>query len=278
MNITQKSIIDDIKLVLSKFKVTDENRIDEDWLASKINQVRAQLIQKQFSQSEQVDQTWLSDLGLITFHEVNFADDPSVDYCECNISKSFIPQTISLVSRYANWDLGIYTIISACGRNRYYTRPFVQWKYIPKDHEYSKFNYYSRINSAIYVNKVVDKLRVVAILYDPTDGKLIHSAPVVSGSLVSGTVYLVKGGQVIYNATVYNDGDTFTAGATANYTGDGRVYLNAQVVAYRETDPYPASADMVRDIVIEICTKEFEIEKGQIPDILNDSQDDSQKS
>jgi hypothetical protein len=35
---------------------------------------------------------------------------------------------------------------------------------------------------------------------------------------------------------------------------------------------------MARNIVFEICTKEFGIEKGQIADVRNDSEDDTQKS
>jgi hypothetical protein len=32
------------------------------------------------------------------------------------------------------------------------------------------------------------------------------------------------------------------------------------------------------NIVLEICTKEFQIEKSQIPEVRNDSEDDTQKS
>lgn len=277
MNITLKTIVDDISNLLTKFGKTDESRINDVWLAYKINQVRSQLIMKRYDETESIDYSWLSDLGLVSFHSVNFADDPSVDYCCCDISKAFIPQTINLPTKTANVDLGIYAVISSCGKTKFYNRQLTQWRYIPADHEYNKFSYYSRINTAMYVNKKVDSLRIVALLANPEDGYYKRSAPIASGSLVNGTSYIVKGGQVIYNATVYQDGDTFTAGATTTYTGDGKVYLASQAIAYRETDPYPVSPDMARDIVLEICTKEFGIEKGQIADIRNDSKDDAQK-
>jgi hypothetical protein len=225
-----------------------------------------------------IDQSWLSDLGLVSFHEVNFADDPSVDFCECDISKAYLPQVISLPSKSPNQDLGLQMIISACGKMRFFNRALSQWKYIPKNHTYAKFNYYSRINTAMYVNKRVEQLRIVALLANPEDGFCIKSEPIANGSIVSGTVYIVNGGQIVYNSTIYNDGDTFTGTAATTYTGSGKVYLNTQKVAYSETYPYPVSPDMARNIVFEICTKEFGIEKAQIADVRNDSEDDTQKS
>jgi polyisoprenoid-binding protein YceI len=123
----------------------------------------------------------------------------------------------------------------------------------------------------------MSKVRAIAILLHPEDGYLNNSAPVASGSLVNGTVYLVKYSQIVYNSTVYAANSTFTATATTTFTGQGTVYLNSQVEAYDETDPYPASGEMIRAIELEILTKEFGIEAGQIADIRNDSIDDTQK-
>jgi hypothetical protein len=41
-----------------------------------------------------------------------------------------------------------------------------------------------------------------------------------------------------------------------------------------ENDPYPVSAHLARQIVISILTTEFQIEKQQVMDVLNDSADD----
>jgi len=152
-----------------------------------------------------------------------------------------------------------------------------QWNYIPSDSTWSLFKYYDRRNTDLYVNTIVDKLSFTGLLLDPADGYLINSAPVASGGLVSGTVYLVKYGQVIYNNVVYAENSTFTANATATFTGNGTVYLNSQARAYRDTDPFPASGEMIRQIELEILTKEFKIEANQIPDIINDSVDDAKK-
>jgi len=279
MDITQKTISDDIYSLLNKFKRTDENRVPEPWMYHKINQVRADLMVRQYRETDIIDQSWYSDLGLVDFHEVNIADDVNAAYCDCPISKAYVPQVITLPTKSINQDLGFQMIMSACAKKtRYYNRSISQWNYIPKEHTYSLFRFYSRINTAMYVNAKVDQLRIVALLANPEQGFYTKSLPIASGSIVSGTSYIVVGDQIIYNAVIYNDGDTFTGTATTIFAGSGKVYLESQKTAYIETYPYPVSAEMARQIVIEICTKEFGIEKGQIADDTNDSEDDTQKS
>jgi hypothetical protein len=251
--------------------------LNNDWLPLKIDEVRAQLIVDSWNKNESLDQNWLTDLGLVTFHKVNFSDDVNVDYCGCPISKAYIPQVISLNSKSPNQDLGIQMIVSVCGKNSYANKPLTFWKMIPKEHTYNMFPMYYRINTALYVNRNVEKLRIVALLTRPEDGYFIKSEPIASGSIVSGTSYIVKFGSIVYNSTVYAEDTTFTGVVSATYTGSGTVYLASQKVAYRDTYPYPISADMARQITLEICTKEFGIEKGQITDVRNDSKDDIQK-
>lgn len=274
----KKQIIDSIRNLLTKFNVTDDTRLDEDWLSYKIDQVCAQLKIALYSQTNILDQTWLSDLGLVNTHRINIADDINVSYCNCDVSKFYIPQVISFLSKDGNLDLGVYAIISACGTKQYYPKRIFQWRYTPNEHTNSMFKYYWRINSAVYMNDKIDKVRVIACLLHPEDGKFIDSTPISSGSLVSGTQYIVKFGGIVYNNTPYVDGETFTANATATFTGTGKVYLASQARAYRETDDYPASGDMIRAIELEILTKEFGIEKSSIPDQRNDSKDDAQKA
>lgn len=277
MPITQKNIIDDIKNLTSKFNVTDESRLNNDWLPLKIDEVRAQLIVQQYKETETLDQSWLTDMGVVDFHKVNIADDSRVSYCGCSVSKAYIPQVISLPTKSPNQDLGIQMITSVCGKTSYYNRPLNQWRQIPGSHPYTLFPFYYRFNTALYVNREIEKLRIVALLLRPEDGYYILSAPVTSGSIVSGTVYIVKFGQVIYDSVIYNEEDTFTGTAVTTFAAAGSVYLQTQQVTYRDTYPYPVSADMARQITLEICSKEFGIEKGQIADVRNDSKDDVQK-
>lgn len=279
MSTTKKHIVDSIRNQASKFKVSDELRLDPDWLGDKVDQIASQLKIAQYLQTGILDQTWLTDLGLVDTYKVNMADDINVTFCNCTISKFTIPQTISFISKDGNLDLGVYQLISACGKYQFFPRRMSMWSYTPEDSPMSKFKYYSRINTACYLNDGnLRKIRPILCLLHPEDGKLINSANIVSGDLVSGTSYTVKFGGVVYLSIPYSDGDTFTANATATFTGTGKVYLTSQARAYAETDPYPASGEMIRMIELEILTKELGIEKQQIADQRNDSIDDSQKT
>jgi hypothetical protein len=286
---TKKNITDSIIEMATRFSKTDESRIDEDWLSYTIDKVRAELIIKEYQQTNIIDQTWFTDIGLLTFHQVNFADNITVDCdpvaaaCGCNVSKTTVPQFISLKNKDGNLDLGLWSVISPCGKTTYYPERMSMWRYTPECHTNSLFGKYTRINTSLYVNRVVEKLRIVGIPLNPEDGILTSSAPVPSGSIVLGTVYRVKCGQIIYAGVVYQNNDTFTGTSVmgadiTTYQGSGFVYKNSQIAAYRDVDPYPASGDMIRMIELEILTKEFGIERQMIPDIRNDSKDDASKT
>jgi hypothetical protein len=274
---SKKNILDFIRNILTRFKLTDDSRFDENVISYLIDQVRADLIVKQYIATNILDTTWLSDLGLVNFYRVNFADDNTIT-CNCDVAKATIPQIISLNNKNGNQDLGMYSVVSACGSKSLTSRRMFQWKYTPPEHTNSLFTYYWRINTQMYVSDpTITQLRIIPVLLHPEDGYLKNSSPVVSGSLVNGVVYTVRVNQIVYNATVYNINDIFTATSTTTYTGLGLVYLNSEIIAYRDIDAYPASAEMIRQIQLEILTKEFKIEAGEIPEIRNDSSDDSNK-
>lgn len=268
--LTKKAIVDDILNLVEKFSRSDDSRKDETWLSWKIDHVRSQMIVASYSKNRIIDRSWLTDMGVQDFHSTNFADDPTVGYCCSDISKLTIPSVISLKD-----DLGVFSLLSACGTKEYTRYPLQSWKIIPKSHIRSKFNYYDRINTALYVNKEVEKLRPILILEFPEDGYIVDSTPITSGNIASGTSYTVKG-TIIYAGTAYKNNETFTGGATTTFSGNGKVYLTSVLTELSETKAYPVSADMARDIVLEICTKEFRIEQAQISDVKNNSVDDEQ--
>lgn len=279
---TKKNIIDDLTIILTRFQPTDDSRLDPNFLSFKIDQVRAELIIKQYAATNVIDYHWLSNVGLIPFSPVNMADSNLVA-CDCNISKAVIPQTITLQNKDGNLDLGIYSLISACGKTTYYPSRTSLWRNWPEGHTNNLFGWYARINTDLYVNKLVEQLKLTAILLNPEEGYLINSVTVPSGSIQNGVVYYVVQSAIFYNGHAYYPGDTFTGGAfmgviVTTYTGQGVVYLNAQVTAYRDVDPYPAGGEMNRMIVLEILSKEFGIEEHQIADIRNDSKDDASKT
>ena len=61
MNITQKSLFDDLINILTKFGRTDETRIDEDWVYNKFNEVRAEMLKEAYRKTGMADPSWYQD-------------------------------------------------------------------------------------------------------------------------------------------------------------------------------------------------------------------------
>lgn len=279
---TKKELIDDVLMIASDFVPTDDSRLSERWISYKIDHIRAEKIIRNYNVNENVDFAWLSPPFYISLYKINEADNAATFYSNCEMSKCEIPPVISLTNpQDSNQDVGIYALMSSDGKFAYYPRALQMIQMIPAEHAMKKFRYYARYNTTLYVTGIVDRLRLSPILLYPEDGYLTNSAPVASGSLVSGTTYIVKFGNVVYNSVQYLGNDptrnTFTATATATYTGSGKVYLYNQVEAFEETDPYPVGGEMAREIVLEILTKEFAIEQSMLGDYENDNTDDFRK-
>jgi len=278
---TKKKLIDDVIEIATRFNPTDDSRLSDRWISYKIDQIRAQLIVRNYRNDETVDFAWLSQPFFIELYKTNTADDPKLMYCNCVVSKTTIPPVISLSNPNANnQDVGIASLISACGKFGYYPRLMNLWNF-PSEHTFSKLRFYARYNTTLYVNKDVQRLRLSPILLYPEDGFIINTQPVANGSIQNGVQYIVKFGNVTYNGNTYygddNTKNTFTGTATTTYTGTGKVYLYSNVSAFEETDDYPVGGEMAREIVIEILTKEFAIEENAINDYLNDNQDDQKQ-
>jgi hypothetical protein len=279
MAITRKKIVDAIFILAERFSRTDESRIDEDYLSYLVDQVRVSEILKEYNVTHVIDQNWLVDFGIYDLTRVSFADDPLVDFCECDISKAEIPEIISLTTLGdGNLDLGL-KVISACGKTSYTRESIEIWKMIPKEHVRSKFSYYQRFGNIIYVNKVEPKLRFIGIPAS-IDGLMIKKTlPIISGSVQSGYSYTVKGstGSLIYNGTTYLPNDTFTGvlGVTTfTASGTSQLFYTNYQVPMTQNDPYPVSSHMARQIVVSILTTELKLEQQQVVDVVNDSVDD----
>ena len=282
MAITRKKIVDAIFILADRFSRTDESRLDEDYLAFLVEQVRVSEILKEYNITGIIDQNWLIDFGILDLTRVNFADDPLVDFCQCDISKAQIPEIINLTSLGdGNLDLGLKAI-SACGKNNYTYYPLEMWRQIPSEHIRSKFYYYQRFGTIIYVNKHVNKLRFMGIPAS-TDGLIIKKTlPVISGNVKLGYNYMVQGttGSLTYNGVTYLPNDIFSgvSGITTFIaSGTSQLFYQNYQVVMTENDPYPVSAHMARIIVISILSTELKIEQSQVADVVNDSVDDALK-
>lgn len=275
---TRKQLVDAIFVLHDRFSRSDEGRIDEDYLAYAIEQARVEEILKEYNVTKIIDQNWLVDFGIYNMTKVNFADDPNIDFCSCDIVKAEIPKTINLtLLGDGNLDLGL-RVMSACGKKSYTYDPIERWRLLPKEHVKNMFGFYARFGNIIYVNKLVNNLRFFGIP-ETIDGLMIKKTlPVISGSIKLGYLYMVKGatGSVTYDGVIYLPNQTFTGTSTTTFTASGtsQVFYENYEVEMTENDPYPVSPHMARNIVLSVLTKELQIERQEEVDTINDSIDD----
>jgi len=271
---TKKALIDEIQLIAQRFVQSDDSRIPDRLISRLIDNTRAQLIVEKYRLTETIDYAWRSQPFYIDFYKIESTDDPNMAFCNCQMMKTEIPPVISLTNYNAsNQDVGCI-LYSACGKYEYFPNSLELINKIPKGNTLGLFKYYCRYNTTLYATGTATKLRLSPILLYPEDGYLINSEPVLSGSIVSGTDYIVKFGTVVYNTVTYYANDTFTGASATTFTGTGKVYLQNQVSAFEETSVYPVGGDMDREIMLEILTKEFQIEESMISELKNDSIDD----
>lgn len=278
---TRKQIVDLILILATKFRESDDSRFDEDALAQMVENARVTEIINEYNITGIIDQNWLVDFGIYPLTRINFADDPIVDFCSCDIMKAEIPSVMNLTALgEGNLDLGL-KVISACGSKEYSYYPIEFWRNLPKEHTRSKFNYYQRFGNDIYVNKLVNNLRFIGIP-ETTEGLMIKKTlPVVSGYIKTGIIYVVNGtGSLTYNGVIYLPNQNFTGvtGVSAyTVTGSCQAFYKNYEIEMTENDRYPVSVHLARQIIISILTTELQIEKQQVADVVNDSTDDALK-
>jgi len=261
--------------ILTRFGYTDDSRLEPENIQFMRDNVRVQMIKQEFDRTKTVDPAWVQDLGFVLTTPVTFDDDVNIPYCECLLSKVTIPGNIDLRSPNTNVDSSL-KIIGSCGKKQYFPYQIELLQLIPKEHTRNKFSYYIPIGSAIYLNKLVDKVRVIGVFEKPSQVNEITTEYVMSGDLVVGQSYVVKKAQIVHNGLGYNVGQTFIA-VNATYTGNGYVVSASRTKAYTEDSPYPIQGDMARQLILDILTKEFLIEESKISDVKNSSSDDQQE-
>lgn len=276
---TKQYWIDNFKNIATALDITDERAFDDNLISFWLDGGRATIIVADYKENKIIRREWLTDLGMVDFWRVNFADDPFITYCKCDISKAFVPKVVSITGEGGNPDLGINAVMSSCGTKSYYQKAINIWKDIPKEHIYTKFNWYDRIDTVMYVNRQVEGLRILAVLETPEDGYINKSKPVASGDLIAGTTYVVKYKQITYNFITLAPQDTFIAQAgLTTYLGAGSVYPATSLAELTRKESYPLSIDLMRKVMIDVFAKEFNIAMNRMTDVLNDSQDDEVKA
>lgn len=270
-SMTLKQITSSIMLVLAKSKLSKDFRIETRHIQFLVSQYRSRGIREEYKRNMQIDPSWLQDMGIMAFTQINSADDPSIPYTSQPLSKTTIPPVVSLPN-----DTGTYRVVGSSKQKNYYPITVERFFSLVEGSIRDKFDYFFRVGYAVYVNELIDQGNMVLVLDDPLDGFVIRTENVLSGNITTGDTFVVKSGQVIYNSVVYNANDTFVGIINIpNYTGTGVVQYNLKKRQMTIDDEYPMSLTLAEYIVIKILTQEFKIEPTEIGDIRNEGNDES---
>lgn len=273
---SRKELIWDVKIILEAGGITDESRLDEDYVGYKIDQKRSKEIRDTYKRNPVIEPIWLQDYGIFDLSLVNKAEDRAINICDCRFSKAVIPPVVSITDNLGNIpDIGTYSIRSSCGTHEFYYNNIAKLSLVHPDSILKNFRYYTKVGNAIYLTPEVNKARAILILDSPLDGFVLDNTYVPSGSIKAGTTYEVASGSINYNSVVLQKGNTFVGvtGVTT-FAGNGKVFLQNQKRRMTDDDQYPMSHTMAEVVLMKIFTQDYKIESGQVADLVNNSKDD----
>jgi len=265
-----ENIIYDIKHLLDA--LTDDTRINDAHLIFKINNYWAIFLKDEIEKTGIINESYFSRFPLITTNPVSSADDPNVIGGTVKFSKFKMPAIMNIPNTFG-LPVRLYT---AERHNRIYeiTRDYLFEMLHSEDDTIDLYKYFFREGNEVYIYPVVHKVSLLALLQNPLEASVYYTTPELLFQLENGIEYVVTSGSVKdSNNTLYLKNETFTCDSSLSYTGDGVVYRVNQVLDADKDSDYPIPPDIAQRIVLEILTKDYMLEKQNIFDIVNDSQD-----
>lgn len=277
---SKQKIIYDIITIMTAFGYTDDDKLDEDYIGYKVDEKRAKEIRDSYDRKPMIDPVWIQDMGIVEFTPINYADDKTLPFLNCQLYKATLPPIVSFSQSMMNKNnLGIQ-IFSADLSNEFYFQKFgdfvMRLKKLSDDHPAHLYQYFTQLMRSVYTTKGT-KLRPLLILENPLDGYVLQTENMQSGTLTLGDTFEVISGQATHNGVLYIPGQTFVA-LNPFFTGTAVVqYLN-QKRKMTWLDEYPLSNSQIEIVILKILTEELKIEEQQARDLRNDSQDKSKQT
>lgn len=143
------------------------------------------------------------------------------------------------------------------------------------------FRFFFRSGFSFYFYNYFSPINAELILGNPMDGWRYLTGRVIT--IEPGEEYEVRQGSVYYNGTQFSSyagtGSKYFTGVDGidSFTATGSVQpivtFRNQKRKMRVTDPYPVDQGMAQDIILAILTKDFQINRNQILDAVNDAAD-----
>ena len=266
-------IIYDIKELLLALK--DDTRIKDSYLIHKIINYNCLMTEQMIAQGISIPEQCYSRLPRRIVHEVTSADHPDIVHSSIKLGKVDLPKLINVQ------DIDKVLRVNSTSRQMQIYRttfPFLMHMIRANDSRLQLFHYYVPYGLGLYIYRFLPELDIMALLEDPTEAFDVSSEMMGISELVNGTEYVVMTGAVNETVgaviTTYKRFDNFTYDTTKVYTGDAKIIKEDSVHQISLQDDFPITRSMAQQIVIQILTRDYQIEKQAIPDIYNDAMDD----
>ena len=265
-----EEIIYDIRTLMNQS--SEDSRLDDSFLAYKINEYRATLIQKKYAETREVEPEWLQTIPVSLVTCVGTGDDPSVYGESTRLGKVTLPSVVSLPR-----NLGLYRMSSSSKQKQIYPTTEHEFYMMLEtgDTRLELFEFYFPIGKAHYFYPYREKATATCILENPLEAQGKLTEIILNGNLSDGTSYIVTQNAVVYGGVMYLPGQQFVALSTigSSYQGDGVLFLKDKLFTLDTRNDYPCDAAMAEQIIMEILTKDFKIESSFVTDMRQDFAD-----
>lgn len=270
---TLEEFIGDVRTVLRQ--TTDDSSFSDLFILSKGLNYRSIFIPQQFLSTGEISPDWLMRLGNKRLTPVSSADNPNIPDGSIKVGKLKFPSAIPV-----GHNLGVEMVMNTQRQKQIYRTswPILMHMIQAKDNRLELFSYYCTIADNLYVYPFIDQIDISIIPENPLDCIELETEFINVDGLVIGTEYFILSGSVtktIDNVqTTYKKNEEFICEQDAEYNFYGKVIKSERIKLVSATTRFPADRGMCQRIILEMLTKDFNIEIKNIPDVTNDSIDE----
>lgn len=273
---TPEEIIYDIRTLLRQLH--DDSSVKDAHILRKISNYRALFIKIDNEANKRLEDSWFQRLKLTSLTPVFSSDDPTIGFTTVKMGRCTLPTIIDLDM------MASIRLTTASRMKEVYYKDFAMLRemIMADDYRLKIFDFYTKMGqNTYYFYPYHDRISPDLILDDPFDGYIFNTefgdlanlSHGISYTVVDGTIKSLATSGTVDIETIYKKGETFIADGNLVYSGIGHVVLTTQITAFSETSNYPIGADIAQRIVMEILTKDFQLQMTKIVDVINDSMD-----
>ena len=267
--ITAENLIWDIRHILKK--TSDDVQIFDRHLLSKITNYRGGAITASHDAFHMVNPEWVQHFRDEPLTQVASGDVPNyTGRSDVKFGKIAFPATLS----GKNGEFGTVRIAPTSGWHRIYPIDIdkLQLHIEVNDPILQHYVWYIRTGTSFYFYNYFGSINADLVLADPMDGFVIRTEFVTE--LIAKESYTVYNGPIVYAGSTINPYETFQAVAEyTTFTGEGQVKFQDEKKKMDIRQRYPIDPGMAQDIIYSILSRDYQIERQSIADVINDSAD-----